>query len=57
MNIDEHLKKLDGFHLCQKSKTFTNQSPSSTCTSISDEPNRFESINKELKNALILKLK
>ena len=57
MNIDEHLKKLDGFHLCQKSKTMSAQSPSSACASSSDEPKSFESINKELKNALILKLK
>lgn len=57
MNIDEHLKKLDGFHLCQKSKTVSSQSPSSACASSSDELRSFESINKELKNALILKLK
>lgn len=63
-NIDEHLRKMDGFHLCKKLEKISSgsggaavgssQSPS---TNGQDELKNFDAINKEIKNALILKLR
>ena len=46
MNIDEHLKKLDGFYLCNKQDKH----------GFKETPFNYDAMNKELKNALIFKL-
>ena len=46
MNIDEHLKKLDGFYLCNKQDKH----------GFKETPFNYDAMNKELRNALISKL-
>lgn len=63
-NIDEHLRKMDGFHLCKKLEKMSGGNGSAAAGSSQspsmngqDELKNFDAINKEIKNALILKLR
>ncbi len=57
-NIDDHLRKMDGFHLCKKVDKFVGTSTNQLSPSSShDELKNFDAINKEIKNALVLKLR